>query len=71
MRTYQFHFLDGQGRRPALDFDQCPDDDEAARSALFQLRQHRSCRGVEVYEADRLVAVVTCPEAGSGAASAR
>jgi len=55
MRIYQFHFFDGRGRRPALDFADCRHDGEAARIAFGQLQQHASCEGVEVFEDERLV----------------
>lgn len=55
MRIYQFHFFDGRGRRPALDFADCRHDGDAARLAFSQLQQHASCEGVEVFEDDRLV----------------
>lgn len=55
MRIYQFHFFDGRGRCPALDFADCRHDGDAARLAFGQLQQHASCVGVEVFEDDRLV----------------
>ena len=55
MRIYLFHFFDGRGRRPALDFADCRHDGDAARLAFGQLQQHASCEGVEVFEDDRLV----------------
>ena len=61
MNVYQFNFLDGSGRRPVLDFDECPDDAEATRAAFRHLRQHRSCSGVEVYDGARLVVTVAVP----------
>lgn len=55
MRTYQFLFFDRRGRSPALDFVECADDGEAARSAGRHLRLHRTCNGVEVFDGDRMV----------------
>lgn len=55
MRIYQFHFIDRQGRRPALDFADCRHDGDAVEAAFGQLQQHGSCDGVEVWQEDRLV----------------
>lgn len=55
MRTYQFLFFDRRGRSPALDFAECADDGEAARSADRQLGLHATCSGVEVFDGDRMV----------------
>lgn len=55
MRTYQFLFFDRRGRSPALDFLECADDGDAARSAGRQLGLHRTCTGVEVFDGDRMV----------------
>lgn len=55
MRTYQFLFFDRLGRSPALDFVECADDGDAARSAGRHLGLHRTCNGVEVFDGDRMV----------------
>lgn len=62
MGLYQFHFYDGEGRRPTLDFLDAENDGAASREAFRSLRQHLSCIGVEIYEGDRLVARVERPE---------
>lgn len=62
MRLYQLHFYDASGGRPVLDFSECEDDGAAAREAFRGLRHHMSCRGVEVYDGDRLVARVERPD---------
>ena len=68
MRIYEFHFYDQEGRRPTLDFPDCHSDGESAREAFRTLKQHHSCRGVEVYEGKRLVVRVelakTSPQPG-------
>ena len=55
MRFYQFLFYTPSGAIPALDLSECADDGAATREAFAQLRQHGSCRGVEVFDEDRLV----------------
>lgn len=55
MRFYQFLFYTPSGAIPALDLSECPDDGAATREAFAQLKQHGSCRGVEVFDEDRLV----------------
>jgi len=55
MRIYQFHFFDLRGGSPALDFAECVDDGAAAHSARDQLTRHATCKGVDVFEDDRLV----------------
>ncbi len=61
MRIYQFLFFDPLGRSPALDFVECDDDGAATRSAVQQLGSHGTCRGVEIFEGDRLVARLERP----------
>ncbi|WP_292019591.1 MULTISPECIES: hypothetical protein [unclassified Brevundimonas] len=56
MRIYEFHFFDRADRRPLLDFFDGADDDAALVVALARLADHRSCVGVEVHEAGRMVA---------------
>jgi hypothetical protein len=53
--VYQFHFLGHDGRRPMLDFAECPDDGAAAREAFGQLNQHASAIGLEVWLDDRMI----------------
>jgi len=53
---YQFHFLDGRGGVPVLDFFDCADDGAATRTGGEQLSLHPSCVGVDVYDGERLVA---------------
>jgi hypothetical protein len=55
MRFYQFLFYTPSGSIPALDLSECEDDGAATREAFSQLGQHGSCRGVEVFDQDRLV----------------
>lgn len=55
MRVYQFHFFDLNGGSPALDFAECESDAAAAVSARDQLRRHLTCKGVDVFDEDRLV----------------
>lgn len=62
MRTYQFLFFDRRGRSPALDFVDCADDGEAARSAGRQLGLHRTCNEVEVFDGDRMVLRLARPD---------
>ncbi|WP_299175789.1 hypothetical protein [uncultured Brevundimonas sp.] len=62
MRIYEFHFFDGDDRRPLLDFFDGVDDETAIRVAVQRLAQHASCHGVEVFEGDRLVARLEGPE---------
>ncbi len=64
MRFYQFHFLDGRGRVPAMDFTECDDDARAVQKAVSALRSHASCKAVEVFDGDRMVAALGAPEAG-------
>lgn len=61
MRIYQFHFYNPRGAYPALDFVDCLDDGTAKREAFSQLRHHRTCQGVDVFDGDRLVARVERP----------
>jgi hypothetical protein len=61
MRIYQFHFYNPKGAYPALDFVDCLDDGTARREAFSQLRQHRTCQGVDVFDGDRLVGRVERP----------
>jgi len=56
MRFYQFLFYTPSGSIPAMDLSECADDVAATSEAFFQLDQHGSCRGVEVFDEDRLVA---------------
>lgn len=56
MSHYALYFLTPDGRVPAMDFALAEDDGEAVRSAFAQLRQHATCRGVEVFHGERLVA---------------
>lgn len=56
MRIYEFHFFDEADRRPLLDFFDGADDDIAVAAARKRLADHASCIGVEVHEAERLVA---------------
>ena len=67
MRIYQFHFYNPRGAYPALDFVDCLDDGTARREAFSQLRQHRTCAGVDVFDGDRLVARVEGPHRASAA----
>jgi len=61
VRIYEFHFFDGDGGRPMLDFCDCGDDGEAANEAFRALSLHGSCLGVDVYEGERLVTRVERP----------
>ena len=61
MRIYQFHFYNPKGSYPALDFVDCLDDGTAQREAFSQLRHHRTCQGVDVFDGDRLVGRVERP----------
>jgi len=70
MSIYQLHFFDDQGRRPTLDFAECQDDGAAMREAMRNLAQHLSCTGCEVYDGQRLVALVRRPAGEIGAAPA-
>lgn len=65
MRIYEFHFFDGDDRRPLLDFFDGADDDAAILAARAQLAQHASCHGVEIHEGERLVARLEIPQAGA------
>lgn len=69
MRLYQFHFYNPRGAYPALDFVDCLDDGEAGRTAFSQLRQHRTCAGVDVFEGDRHVARLERPRLHAGSAA--
>ncbi|QYF87128.1 hypothetical protein [Brevundimonas sp. PAMC22021] len=62
MRVYEFIFFDAEGRRPVMDISECPDDRQAAQVAFAQLDDHASCRGVEIYEGQRLVGRVERPD---------
>jgi hypothetical protein len=55
MRIYQFLFYNPAGSIPAMDFSECLDDGAATREAFSQLGHHGTCKGVEVFEEDRLV----------------
>ena len=78
MRIYEFHFFDEADRRPLLDFfdeaDRRPlldffdgaDDDIAVAAARKRLADHASCIGVEVHQAERLVARLERPVADAG-----
>lgn len=66
MRIYQFHFYNPRGAYPALDFVDCTDDGEAGRQAFSQLRQHRTCNGVDVFDGDRHVARLERPRLSTG-----
>lgn len=58
MHIYEFHFFDAADRRPLLDFFDGADDEAALAAARIQLARHASCTGVEVLQAERLVARV-------------
>ena len=62
MRFYQFHFLDGRGRVPAMDFTECSDDARAVQTAVSALRGHASCMVVVVFDGDRKVAALRAPD---------
>ena len=55
MRFYQFLFYTPSGAIPTLDLSECADDGAATREAFAQLNRHGSCKGVEVFDVDRLV----------------
>lgn len=61
MGQYQFFFYDDRGERRTLDLQEAAHDADAARRAFADLREHLSCRGVEVFEGDRLVARLERP----------
>lgn len=61
MALYEFQFFDAFGGRPTLDFAHCLDDGAAATAAFAKLMTHDSCRGVEIFQGDRLVARVERP----------
>jgi hypothetical protein len=61
MRLYQFHFFDTSGARRTLDLVEAPDDGSASEQAFLDLRGHLSCKGVEVFDGDRLVAHLERP----------
>ena len=56
LRIYEFHFFDEADRRPLLDFFDGADDAMAVAAARKRLADHASCIGVEVHQAERLVA---------------
>jgi hypothetical protein len=56
LHIYEFHFFDEADRRPLLDFFDGPDDAAALSVARARLSHHASCIGVEVHQAQRLVA---------------
>ena len=66
MRIYEFHFFDEADRRPLLDFFDGADNDIAVAAARKRLADHASCIGVEVHEADRMVARLEHPAADAG-----
>ncbi|WEK40451.1 MAG: hypothetical protein P0Y50_02260 [Candidatus Brevundimonas colombiensis] len=55
MRIYEFHFFDQADRRPLVDFFDGADDNTALAAAHARLADHRSCIGVDVHEAGRMV----------------
>jgi len=61
LHIYEFHFFDAADRRPLLDFFDGADDDTAVAAARKRLADHASCVGVEVHQADRLVARLERP----------
>lgn len=65
MALYEFQFFDAFGGRPTLDFAHCLDDASAATTAFAKLLTHDTCRGVEIFQGDRLVARVERPVAAA------
>ena len=61
MSLYQLLFYTPDGAYPMLDLSECADDGAAMGEALSRLRQHGSCKGVDVYEEDRMVARLKRP----------
>ena len=56
MNAYQFQFYAGDGARPGFSFAECETDTAAFDVAVAELSKRDTCRGVEVWKGEHMIA---------------